>query len=356
MSFHAARSGDYDSLLTLFLLIQALSCFYFLETKKNKFMYLFFISSILAVITKSIAGLLFFPAFVIYIVYRKEVSNLILNKHFYFGLFLFLATCSFYYFYRETLNPGYLKAVAQNELGGHFLVDQDNNKRPFFYYIKNFIQVRISNWLLIIPLGIAVGLSSQKKIIQSITLFSILICSSFLIIISLAKTKLSWYDLPMYPFITLIIGIGFNWIFEKLKKFNFTNTNHLFFKVLFLLTIFIFPYTLTSKRLIFAEKSREVNLSSYLKAAVENNKNINDYYIINPGYEPQNLFYINILKDRKININYKKWNTLNADDIVFFDKIKIKDSIENNYKYSFIEKFGNVYTYRIKQKLDFKEF
>lgn len=59
---HVTRTGDYDGLLILFTTLYCLSFFQFTEDGKYKYLYYFFIFLTLAVLTKSIAGLLFLPA------------------------------------------------------------------------------------------------------------------------------------------------------------------------------------------------------------------------------------------------------------------------------------------------------
>ena len=61
IGYHAARTGDYDALLAFFTTLGALMFFTFCETRKYKYLYLFFIATTLAVLTKGVAGL-FFPA------------------------------------------------------------------------------------------------------------------------------------------------------------------------------------------------------------------------------------------------------------------------------------------------------
>src|SRR4051812_23990930 len=56
--YHISRTGDYDALLTLFTTTSCLFFYAFSETKKIQYLYLFFITLTLGVLTKGIAGLL----------------------------------------------------------------------------------------------------------------------------------------------------------------------------------------------------------------------------------------------------------------------------------------------------------
>ena len=105
---HATRTGDYDSLLTLFTTLYPLLFFSFIETRETKYLYYTFICLTLSVLTKGIAGLLFVPILPLYTLYKRRVVAIIKDKHFYVGLGVFLFVSCGYYLLRESLNPGFI--------------------------------------------------------------------------------------------------------------------------------------------------------------------------------------------------------------------------------------------------------
>ncbi len=160
---HGTRTGDYDALLTLFTTLSGLLFFAFCETKKQQHLYLFFLFTTLAVLTKGVSGLLFAPAIIIYSIIQKQFLPLLKNKHFYIGLFGFLAVILGYYLLREQYNPGYLNAVWVNELGGRYLDTKEGHHYSFWFYFENFVHLNYSHWYVFVPLGIFVGLVSKHK-------------------------------------------------------------------------------------------------------------------------------------------------------------------------------------------------
>ena len=94
---HVSRTGDYEALLILFTTLSGLLFFAFIETKKNKFLYLFFVFTAFAVLTKSVTGLLFMPALLIYSLIQKQFLPTLRNKHFYFGIMIFVVLTLGYY-------------------------------------------------------------------------------------------------------------------------------------------------------------------------------------------------------------------------------------------------------------------
>jgi len=199
IGFHASRTGDFDALLTFFTTAAALFFYCYVELKKTKYLYLFFIATAMAVLSKSIVGLLFFPSFVIYLFIKNEFVPLIKNKHLYFSLLLFVIISLPYYLVREAHNNGYIKAVYENELGGRFLKTIEQHEQGFFFYIKNVINIRLKVWFLFLPLAIITGLTSKVEIIKSISIFSTTLSFGFLLIIS----YISFYIYINWCFYTL---------------------------------------------------------------------------------------------------------------------------------------------------------
>lgn len=74
---HVTRTGDYDALLTLFTTGYCLLFFTWIETNNRRYLYPFFLFVTLAVLTKSVAGLLIAPALLIYAIYRRKLIPLL---------------------------------------------------------------------------------------------------------------------------------------------------------------------------------------------------------------------------------------------------------------------------------------
>lgn len=354
IEIHAARTGDYDTLLALFTTLGGLSYFLFIERKNVKYLYLFFVAFALAVLTKSITGLMFLPAIAIYTFWQKEALNLLKNKHFYFGILLFLAPILSYYLLREHLNPGYLKAVGENELWRYASTIEGHKNDKWFYY-QNFFRHQLSAWFLFIPLGVLAGLYSKNKLMTRLTVFSAIMAALFLLIISKAQTKIDWYDVPLYPFLAILTTMTIYYIFDYLQSnataiqlFNSSKT-----PFVFLFFVLVIPY---QKILDKAVKAKEppyyynYNLSYFLKKASVGKEDCNNYFLLHEGYGGQNLFYINILKDKGINFSTKDWTKLEAGDMVIVHQQNIQDYVNNTYHCELIWQKDNVIKYKINAK------
>lgn len=350
---HAARTGDYDAMLTLFTTLSGLFFFAFTETKKHKHLYLFFLFTALAVLTKSVEGLLFLPAILIYSIIRKQFIPLLKSKQFYIGLFFFLVLVAGYYLLRETQNPGYLAAVRENELGGRYLSVIENHKQGFWFYYKRLFHFGIPEWYLFVPLGLVTGFAIKDKKINRITLFSSLMAITFFLIISAAQTKLEWYDVPMYPFLAIIASVFIYFIFNLLQDFKWINerlaVNVTPFLFLFLITIT--PYQkIVNKTFSPKENSWDVKkyrISDYLQDAVRGKYNLNNEFVLYKGYRAQILFYLDVLHDEGVHTTFKNWKKLDPGNVVIASQDKIQEYVENHYDYKIINRYWNVITYKI---------
>lgn len=350
---HATRTGDYDALLTLFTTLSGLLFFAYCETLRNKNLYLFFLFTAFAVLTKSVTGLLFLPAILIYSIIQKQFIPLLKNKHFYIGLLSFLSLVIGYYLLREANNPGYIAAVQKNELGGRFLEIIENHKQGFWYYYHNFINFQITAWYLFIPCGLITGFVIKNKMVNRITLFSFLMIITFFLIISTAQTKLEWYDVPLYPFLSILITIFIYYVFhflENQKWFNKTLAINVT-PFIFVFLIGIEPYEkIIDKTFLPKEYSWDKDfyeIGYYLKNAIKGKYDLNGQYLLYDGYEAHNLFYLKILNQKGIQISFKDWRKLGPMDVVIAHQNHIKEYVEEHYKQEIIHTEGNVLTYKI---------
>jgi len=353
INVHATRTGDYDALLALFTTLGGLLFFSFCETKNYKHLYLFFIFTALAVLTKSITGLLFIPAIVIYSIVQKQFLPLLKSKHFYIGLLSFLVLVLGYYFLREANNPGYIAAVQQNELGGRFLEVIEKHQQGFWFYFNNFVERHLSYWHLLVPCGIITGFVIKNEKINRITLFSTLMIVTFFLIISTAQTKIKWYDVPLYPFLAVIITVFIYYIFNLLKQTKIFNQT-LTFNVIPFFFLFLIGFTPYQNILDKTYKPEEniyeaadYDLSYFLRDALKGKHDLNDKFILFQGYFAHHLFYLNLLKDKGVRIELKDWTNLSAGNIVIVKEEELKQYVQDHYKFEIIQDQGNVVTYKI---------
>ncbi|GET35669.1 ArnT family glycosyltransferase [Microseira wollei] len=220
---HVARTGDYDAMLVLWITIYSLAYFIYLHSETSKkpfYLAVITVALVFAVWTKGIAGLLALPGLLIYTAWQKKVRKLLLSPQVYCSGIIFLILALGYYLLTEQYNPGYLQAIAANELTGRYgdLVP-GGTPRGFFYYLANIISYRFVPWIYVLPFCLMIVSLSEKKIFKDFIFFSSIYLTSYFLIISYSKTKFNWYDAPLYPIASLIIGLGFSIGFKLIADY-----------------------------------------------------------------------------------------------------------------------------------------
>jgi 4-amino-4-deoxy-L-arabinose transferase-like glycosyltransferase len=344
VGYHAARTGDYDTLLTLFLTLANFAFFIFLENSKTKYLYLFFFSMILAVLTKNSAALMIVPGLFIYVVVKKKLLFLLKNKHLYIGLVIFLLISSGYFFLREIYNPGYGKAIWESDFGGRYLNTLFGHKHSFWYYFGNLFDHRFIIWVFFVPFGIYFGLKNSNIRIKNLTLFSSIIALTYFLFISAAQTKLFWYALPMYPFLAIFAGTCIYHIFSKLKE---KKLKHQVLPYIVVGLIFITPYILMIQSLKAKSPNHDYEICNYLRNIAQGKIDRDDFFIIYGGTFFHGEFYINLLQEQGKNIAEKNRMNIKTGDIVLICQDEIKKYLEENYEYFPLEKYNEVEVYKI---------
>lgn len=353
VTLHGTRTGDYDALLTFFTTAGCFFFFAFTETHKTKYLYWFFITLTLGVMTKGIAGLLFTPALALYVLVQKQLLPLLKNRHFYFGTLIFIMTVLSFYLIREARDPDYLHAMAENELGGRFLNAQGENQTTPWFYFNNFIEMRYSDRYLLVPCGLLLGLLSTDLRTRKLAVFTSLMSLVFFVLISAAKTRMMWYDTPLYPFLAIILAFFVHHCFSLVKSISASHklTTHHVLPFIFLFLIFIQPY----KR-IFMDSYRPTEAYSdhgfydigyYLKDAVAGRYNLNGKYLVYDGYGAQNIFYLGILKEQGIRTGRIGMHEIRPGQEIIACQDTVKNFIRKKFIYSEKQEKNQVYTYKV---------
>lgn len=317
MGYHTGRTGDYDAILVLWITIYSLSYFIYLhstEPKKQKFYWsIATVAIILAVLTKGIAGILPLPGILLYTAYQKKMGKLLFSSRFYISLIIFSGVVLGYYFLRDHYNPGYISAVFNNEVGGRYLEVNENHSAPFWFYIHNLIKNRFIPWIYVLPVALLSSILSLKKNLKNIGIFGLFYLTCHLLIISLAKTKLDWYDNPIYPIAALVIGVGISEIFNALN--NYFSISALKRQLIFALTvisIFSIPYFNTTYNLVYKQEILSfdqhnplIMYRDYFQEVFKDMPELNNFTAVSNNYNAHLVFY-----SKLANITTKKYSIL----------------------------------------------
>jgi hypothetical protein len=330
-----------DSFLNFFVFLTFSFLVYFYKTKKKHFIYFSAISFGLAFASK-ISAIYFIPIVFIFLFLDKK--NFL--KNIFIFLFISFLTIRIFqpYFFIGLfkLNLTYLNNFKSLQSFNYNLsfppALQWFGKLKIIYPLYNIIF-----WGLGLPLSLITILVLPTFIKNKSKIFKIvLIWISFLILFQGSQFVQSIrYFLPIYPFISLIIGISFNFKKTILKKLLFLH----FIYLIFFLSIFLKPHTRHQASLWLYK-----NTTKYQSIAVE-------YWddalplVIN-GFLPRN----QIVLDMASLETKKKWLKINSQfkksDYLILSSNRIWLPILNNSK-SF-PKATSFYQNLFNNKLNFK--
>lgn len=332
---HSVRTGDFDAILILFTTAASLLLFLATEEiekrKKGRFILWFFVMITLAAMTKGIAAFIMGPAYLLYLIFKKDLLNWMKNRNTWIGSGILVAVVAGYYLLRNLFNPGYLEAVINNEVTGRYLDTMEQNKAPFSYYFRLLYQLRFKNWYFLLPLGAMLGYFSKDIKIKKLLSYLILISSVYLIIISISETKLSWYSLPALPFIAMITAVFFLVLFRIIHTTDIlTGSYQVKNWILIAIILFFFasPYFNIYKKnkekyLPYQEGSLH-NISFYLRDVERGTADIDQPVVIAyDGEFQQFLFYVYKLRDEGYDIDFREWRDVKpgSELIVYQDEV-----------------------------------
>lgn len=205
---HAARSGDYDALLTLWTTAYLLAGYMFFHDvpqRRSAWLYISTLAVASAFLTKTVQGLVLVPPLFIYALLTGRLKEVLRTRALYLGGLMIATILVGYYAVREYLDPGYSAAALGNDLVGRYAsVIEGHSGGPAWY----FTQLRLFPWL--IP-GLIAGLLLAYKgghERASASVFIGLAAAFYLGVISSASTKLSWYLVPLCPLLALLLGLA----------------------------------------------------------------------------------------------------------------------------------------------------
>ncbi|AMM50783.1 hypothetical protein TH61_05760 [Rufibacter sp. DG15C] len=350
---HGTRTGDYDALLTLFTTLSALAFFAYCETKRTRYLYWVFAATALAVLTKSVAGVLFVPALGLYGILRGQVLSLLKNKHFYFGLLGCFGVIAGYYLLREASSPGYLQAIWNNELGGRYLQVNENHTGDFWFYYYGFSELKLTAWYLLVPCGFAVGMLLKNDRMNRLALFCALVTVCFFLVISISKTKLHWYDIPLYPFLAMLIAMLVFTVFDWLRHLEWANhtMRYNIWPFVFLFVLAINPYRKTLDRTYTPEENPGdkvfFDIGYFLKDALKGKQDITGHSLLYEGFNTHNLFYLYALRDKGTRLDFQDWTNLTPGERVIVPQEHIKQYVREHYDHEVVEEIGTITKFRI---------
>jgi len=205
---HAAEGADFDTLLSFFTTGYLFMLFTIIHQRRPAAwrVALCALLVVCACLTKGIAGVLPGVGAFAYVVVSGRWPRLFKSP--WYAVFGVLAGAVVvgYYVLRERAAPGYLAALNESELGGHFFESQPGSGRPPTYYLIMLYMLFASGPLLL-ALFAAPFLRWPKVKSTAFLIYGGFVCAGLLAVLSIGKTKWGWYVVPLYPFLVIMTAM-----------------------------------------------------------------------------------------------------------------------------------------------------
>lgn len=234
---HVGRTGDYDSLLLLFLTCSLYFFCKYLYEGKLWGLYLMGIFTGLAFYAKGTAGFLYLPGLFLFLIISGQFKQVFTNKHTYASFAIMIAivlswaglvarygktVSNSYYGTKNSLEALFVhdtfKRLAVKD--SHFHAKRDN----FFFF--HTIEVHMNMWHILLYAAVATGLFllyKQRKHLREVLqpkdnrllLMGWCISLPVILLLNFAEQPWAWYFTPVWPFLAYTTATWMLYVQER---------------------------------------------------------------------------------------------------------------------------------------------
>ncbi len=209
VGWHAGRTGDLDSFVTLFVLVYTLAFWAYLDAQgrdRTRWMAVSGLGVALAVLTKGVGGVLALPGLLFYAILRRRLVKVLTDPRLWLALLGIAILWGGYYDLREHFDHGYLTAVLKNDFTGRYIaVNEEHRGGPLFYFWV--LATKYQPGCVLLPLAL-IPLFRADRRRRSVTLICLLTAGVLFAVLTQSRTKIFWYITPATPLLALATSLG----------------------------------------------------------------------------------------------------------------------------------------------------
>lgn len=357
ISMHVTRTGDYDTLLTLWTTLGALSWLRYLAEGQNRHAWQTGLFFFLATFTKGVAGLMFGPGLLLATLVLGQGARLRRPAP-WLALLALVGGMAIWYTLREIAAPGYLEAVWQYEIGGPAINQMEGHVTDWHYYLTMLMESKFTFWLIPALLGGALGWRQPAgSQVWYLCRFLVCVAGSFLFVLALTQTKLPWYDAPVYPLLALLAASGLMQMVRAMTVKQHWQPSTAA-RLGLLVLVVGFPYWAQCRALVRIYDARLHNpsllLGMHLQHQTEVEPSLNQYYYGSDGsFNDSPRFYQTAAEMEKAHLitNIPPWKMIDvkADRFVILCGAKQRRHWEKFYRTSVILTTDSCVTLRLEE-------
>jgi 4-amino-4-deoxy-L-arabinose transferase-like glycosyltransferase len=311
---HAARTGDQDVPLALYMLAGAFAFYQYIgekdERKRWRWLALLTFLLIISALTKYVFGLLFLPAFFIYAIYKKELLNILKRRSTWLAALIFGVAVGGWLAVMEQRLPGFAERMFFYEMVHRYTTVIELHKAPFWYYFNNLWSGYFMPWLYLLPIPLAMVFYKTFRAYRDILLLMFLCALVLLLTVSFSQTKTTHYEIVAYPPLAFLAGIGLYQLVSVFFKLLKTIAGE--YKI-FLVTagfwlaivLVVKPYQKVFEKIYTPKLTQNEMKYGYLFRKIKAwRPGLKSFTLLHPGFAGQAAFYAG-LYDRKMGYHIK---------------------------------------------------
>ena len=214
---HSGQTADYEALLCFF--VTAYSCLFFhtLHHARPRAWQVLLGGALVAgaALTKGVAGVAPGLGLVLYLLVQGRMLRPFRSWSYPVAGLLAAALVAAFYLGREQAAPGYLHAVAANELGRYSSIVENHHNPIWYYPLLIFGAFGFSLGVFALPLLAEVRVLRGRR--RAGMLFALCMAFAIMAIYTAGKTKIRWYTDPCHPFLAIGCGLGLDSLRTRLR-------------------------------------------------------------------------------------------------------------------------------------------
>lgn len=227
IAYHVSRTGDYDAIFTLFLMMTIYFSARYIDLGEKKAILWAAVSLGLTFYTKGFAFLLIVPAIFTYLLIRQKITQTLKDKYFYFALIIFLSIVISWFlllikngiqYQSQTYGSNStLERMIFYDIGERFFNSKMSDVgRPYGYDFFIFeIDIHFNLWNYLFYLACLIGLvkmyQNKHQLLlflnektRLLTTFSVCISATFVFLLTISQNKCDWYLAPIIIYVAVI--------------------------------------------------------------------------------------------------------------------------------------------------------
>jgi hypothetical protein len=254
---------------------------------------------------------------------------------------------------RELQQPGYLKLVWENELGGRYNAVIESHQGDKWAYYNELKSSGFSYWMpYLLPIVLASPFYKDPRA-RRIALAVLLAIVSIFVLLNTSTTKIRWYLIPVYPFLAILYALFFYQFLLVLKRWLAPKLLWIYILLssMFILFIGYNPYSTMLDITIggqFYHPPPEINdPGMYLKEVTAGKRALSADVLCGSDTYPFS-WYKAVLRQRNQPLYDIKSDSLTPGMNVLVWEAELKELLKRRFEVALLDTLGTVAVYYIK--------